>query len=72
MFKQQLGEDGGVLCMSLFMGVLYLNFVIASLPHVRGCIDFRGGLISLLIAAGPLLSQGHRYLLITPFFRMES
>lgn len=53
--------------MPLFMGVLNLNFVIASLPHVRGRIDFRGGLINLLQATGALPSQERRYSLITPF-----
>lgn len=53
---------------SSFGGVLSLNFIIiASLLHLQGCIDFRGGLINLLFAAGPLLSQECRYLLITPF-----
>lgn len=43
------------------------NFIIGSLPHLQECIDFRGGLIYLLFAARPLLSQECRYLLITPF-----
>lgn len=46
--------------------VASLNFTIGSLPHLLGCIDFRDGLINLSFAAGPLLSQECRYLLITP------
>lgn len=49
-------------CMSSFNII-----IIASLLHLQGCIDFRGGLINLLFATGPLLSQECRYLLITPF-----
>lgn len=37
--------------MSLFKGFLHLNLIIASLPHLQGCIDFRGVLINLLFAA---------------------
>lgn len=50
--------------MSSFRDVLNLKFIIASLL-LQGCIDFRGGLINLLFAAGLLLSQESRYLLIT-------
>ena len=52
--------------MSSFRGVPNLNFIIAFLPLQHGCIDFRGGLINLLFAAGPPLSQEGGYLLITP------
>lgn len=48
------------------MGVHNFNFVIAFLPHVQRCIDFRAGLINLRLAAGLLLSQECKYLLITP------